>query len=75
MIYLFLDSLTFKLQKKCVTNISNVLDIILKKCRTWALNHCWKGPNHSFFYFVLLFWGGCPWNWCTIYIFFGFFNV
>ena len=27
----FLDSLTFKIWKNCVTNIINVLDIILKK--------------------------------------------
>ena len=27
----FLDSLTFKLWKKCVTNITNVLHIIFKK--------------------------------------------
>ena len=47
--------MTFKLRKKCVTNNSNVLVIIKKKSITWALNHCFKGPNYSFFfYFVLL---------------------
>ena len=67
--YIFLDSLTFKIWKKYVTDISNVLDIILKKCRTWTLKLCCKDPNHSSFNFVLLFWGGCPWNWCMIYFF------
>ena len=28
---IFLDPLTFKLWKKCITDISNVLDIIFKK--------------------------------------------
>ena len=68
-IFSFLDSLTFKIWKKCVTNIINVLDIILKKCRTWTLKHSCKGPNDSFFDFVLLFWDGCLWNWCMIYFF------
>ena len=31
-------------------NISNVLDIILKKCITWPLQHCFKGPKHSFLF-------------------------
>ena len=68
-IYLFLDSLMFKLWKTCVGNIISLLDIILKKCRTWTLKHSYKGLNHNFFDFVLLFWDGCPWNWCMIYSF------
>ena len=32
-------------------DISNVLDIILKKYRIWTLKLCCKGPNHSFFLF------------------------
>ena len=67
--YIFLVSLKFKPWKKCVMNTINDLDIILKKCRTWTLKHSCTGPNHSFFYFVLLFWGGFPWNWCMIYLF------
>ena len=43
--------------EKCVMKIINVLDIILEKCRTWALKHSCKGPNHSFFDFVFLFLG------------------
>ena len=43
----FLDSLTFKLRKKCFMDITNVLDIILKTCITWSLKHCFKGPNHN----------------------------
>jgi len=69
MIYFFLASLTLNIWKKCVTNVIIVLGIILKKCRTWALKQICKGPNHSFFDFVLLFWGGCPWNWCTTFFF------
>jgi len=47
--YFFFVSLTFKLWKKCVMNIINVLDIILKKYRTWTLKHSCKDPNHNFF--------------------------
>ena len=62
------DSLMFKLRK----NVSRILVMcwskFLKKCRTLTLKLCCKGPNYCFFiYFVLLFWGGCPWYWCMIY--------
>ena len=69
MIYIFLTSLTLNIWKKCVTNIIIMLGNILKKCSTWALKHSCKGPNHSFFDFVIIFWGGCEWKWCMIYFF------
>jgi len=68
MIYFFFDSLMFNLWKTCVPNIVNLLDIVLKNAEHGYLLSC-KCPNHSFFDFVLLFWGGSPWKWCTIFFF------
>ena len=50
--YIFLGILWhLNCRKKCVIDISNVLDIILKKYRTWELKLCCKGPNRRFFSF------------------------
>ena len=67
--YIFFNSLMLNLWKMLVTDIINMLGIVLKKFRTWALMHSCKGLNHSFFNFVILFWGGCAWKWCMIYFF------
>ena len=58
---------SMKTMEKGVRDNYNVLEIIFKNCIIWNLNHCFKGPNHNFFYNFLLIWCRCRWNCCMIY--------
>ena len=60
--YIFFGFFDIQTVEKSVTNIIIVFDIILKKYRRWTLKHMCNSPNNSFFDFVFLFWGSCPWN-------------
>jgi len=70
-----LGSLTSKQYKKCVMNIINILDIILKKCRKWELKHDCKDPNDSFFLFCALILRWLSMELVHDILFFGFIDV